>query len=94
MAFARDSVSDIVAGDGRAHFRDKTDKFVTGNHRHRNRLLRPLIPIVNMQIGAANCRLLDFDEQVVGSNELAFGRKACLYQSRVQGCFPVEIEDR
>jgi hypothetical protein len=30
------------------------DKFVANHHRHRNRGLRPIVPFINVQIGAAN----------------------------------------
>jgi hypothetical protein len=33
---------------------DNTDKFMTDRHRHRDRLLRPLIPVVYMYVRAAD----------------------------------------
>ena len=33
---------------------DYTDKFMTDRHRHWNRLLRPLVPVVDMNIGTAD----------------------------------------
>jgi hypothetical protein len=33
-------------------------EFVACDHRHRHGLLRPLIPIVDVHVGAADCRLL------------------------------------
>ena len=33
---------------------DDADKFVADDHRHRNRFLRPRIPVVNVNVGAAD----------------------------------------
>ena len=33
---------------------DNTDKFMTDRHRHWNRFLRPLVPVVDMNIGTAD----------------------------------------
>ena len=54
MAFARDALADLVFGDGRAEIGDRADEFMAGDHRHRHGLLRPLVPIVDMHVGAAD----------------------------------------
>ena len=40
----------------RADVGDLADIFVAGDHRHRHRLLRPLVPIVDVDVGAADRR--------------------------------------
>jgi hypothetical protein len=44
---------------------DDTDKFMTDRHRHWNRFLRPLVPVVDMNIGTADGRFDDADKNVV-----------------------------
>ncbi len=41
------------------------DEFVTDHHRHRNGLLRPLIPVPDMHVRAADRRFLHPDQHVV-----------------------------
>src|SRR6266581_2968085 len=44
---------------------DDTDKFMADNHRHRDRFLRPGVPIIDMNIGTADGRFDDADTNVV-----------------------------
>src|SRR5690606_17512556 len=64
VALARDSVADGEAAHLDAHVDDLADIFVADLHRHRNRLLRPIVPFPDVAIGAANRRLPDPDEDV------------------------------
>src|SRR5208337_1512124 len=41
--------------------------FVSDRHRRRDRLLRPLVPVEDMDVGAANAGLVDLDQNVVGT---------------------------
>ena len=47
---------------------DLADKFVADDHRHRNGLLRPLVPVPDVDVGAADRRLADPDQHVVGAD--------------------------
>ena len=58
--FSRMEVIDIIA-----HGDDFADKLVTDDHRHGNGFLRPGIPIVDMQVGAADGGTQNLDENVV-----------------------------
>src|SRR5262245_61221442 len=52
----------------RTHLDDFADEFVSHNHRHRNRLLRPRVPLVNMQVSAANAGSVDTNEHIVDAD--------------------------
>src|ERR1700760_4367454 len=56
----------------RADFHNFADKLMADHHGHRNSLLRPLVPIVDMDIGAADAGVADTDEHVIDA-ELRFG---------------------
>ncbi len=65
VAFARDALADLVFRHRRAEIGHRSDEFMAGHHRHRNGLLRPLVPVVDMHVGAADRRLLDLDQHIV-----------------------------
>src|SRR5262249_54937115 len=44
---------------------DNADVFVPDYHRYRDSLLRPRIPVVNVDVSAANRSLLDADEHII-----------------------------
>ncbi len=44
---------------------DVTDVFVADRHRHRHVRLRPLVAVVDMQVGAADRDLVDLDQHVL-----------------------------
>src|SRR5262245_25171549 len=52
VPFTADNLAGIEVSYIRANLNDAPDKFVPDHHRHRNRLLRPVIPFVNVDIGA------------------------------------------
>src|SRR5579862_2769429 len=65
VAFAADNISRMQIHDIRAHLRDFADELVADDCRYRNRGLRPLVPIVDVQVGPANAREQDADFYVV-----------------------------
>jgi len=65
VAFAGDALADLEALHFRAHAGDDADVLVADVHRHRDGLLRPLIPVPDMDVGAADRGLGDLDQQVV-----------------------------
>ena len=44
---------------------DDADKFMPDDHRHRDRLLRPGVPVINVDIGPADRSFLDPDEDII-----------------------------
>ena len=44
------------------------DKLVADRHRHRNRFLRPGIPVVNVHVGTADRCLQDPDQHVIAAD--------------------------
>ncbi len=65
VTFTGDAVADLKT----AHFLADTDHFahvfMPHNHRYRDRLLRPFIPVVDMHVGAANRGFANFNQQIV-----------------------------
>jgi transcriptional regulator with XRE-family HTH domain len=53
-----------------SHLHDLADEFVSHDHRHRNGPLRPGVPIVDVQVRAADAGLVDANEHVI---DPAFG---------------------
>ncbi len=62
--FSGDEVAFLDAGHFVADGLDRAAEFVTGNQGRMNAALRPLVPLINMQIGAADGRRLDFDQHI------------------------------
>ncbi len=56
VPFPADQIAGMKIGDVGADFHDFSAEFVPDDQRHVNRVLRPLIPIVNVQVGAADSR--------------------------------------
>ena len=65
MALAGDDHAGRVIVDVVADLDDLADEFVADHHRHRDRLLRPFVPFVDVQIGAADRGALHLDLDVV-----------------------------
>src|SRR6185369_4853910 len=65
VAFARYAVADREAAHFLAHVDDLADVLMTDVHRHRNRLARPLVPVPDMHVGAADRCLADAYHHVV-----------------------------
>jgi hypothetical protein len=64
--------ADDVAGAEVLHigpdFDDASDEFVADYHRNGDRLLSPVIPVVDMHVGAADAGAEHLDEDVVDAN--------------------------
>ena len=69
--------ADDVAGREVVHVRadrdDLADELVADDHRHRDRALRPGVPVVDVQIGAADAGAQHADQHVVDA-DLGLGR--------------------
>src|ERR1700691_4622646 len=76
MPLATHDIAWIEVVDVRAHFDDLADKFVPDGHRHRNRLLRPGVPLVDMNVGAADAGISNANQNVVDTD----GRLSNLFQ--------------
>ena len=65
VALAGDAVADREAAHLDAHVDDLAHVLVAHLHRHGDRLLRPVVPLPDVHVGAADRRLADADEDVV-----------------------------
>ena len=68
MTFAADQIAQIEVVDVGADLFDAADEFMSGDHGHGNRFLRPLIPVPDMEVGAADARLEYSDQDVVDTD--------------------------
>ena len=68
VAFARDAIAHREATHLAAHVDDAAEVFVTHGHGHRDGLLRPGIPVVDVHVGAADGGLGDLDQHIVGAD--------------------------
>jgi hypothetical protein len=68
VAFARDPLADPDVADVGADLGDLAGIFVAGDHRHRHRLPCPLVPVVDVHVGAADAGLPDPHQYVVGAD--------------------------
>src|SRR5580658_4431396 len=68
VAFAADQVARLEVADIGADFDDLAHEFVADGHRNGDGLLRPLVPLVNMHVGAADAGFLYADEHIVDAN--------------------------
>src|SRR5205085_11467544 len=68
VRFARNKVANVVIGDVFAKLYDRAAKFVADYARRDDARRRPRIPVINVQIGAADrCRFeLDLDHSATG----------------------------
>ena len=65
VALAADDLARVEVAHVRAHVDDLADELVADHERHRDRLLRPRVPRVDVEIGAADARLAHADQDVV-----------------------------
>ena len=72
VAFTGNPVTNRNTGNLAADFIDLAHEFVTDRHRHRNRMLGPLVPVIYVQVGAADGCLADADQDIVVA-DLRFG---------------------
>ena len=68
MTLATDNLAGKEVGDIRADFDNLADKLMPNDQRHRNGLLRPRIPVVDMQVRSADARALDTDQNVIDAD--------------------------
>ena len=68
MSFAADDIATEEVRNVGTYCDDAADEFVANGHRDWNSLLRPLVPFVNMDIGAADARAQDADEYIVDAD--------------------------
>ena len=68
VAFAGNQLARMKIDDVRAYRNDLADEFMADCHRDRNGLARPLVPIVNVNVGTANPGAVDPDQNVVNAD--------------------------
>src|SRR5690606_36361121 len=66
VAFGRDALADLVPGHARAELGDAADELVADDQAGPDRALAPLVPQIDVQVGAADGGLLDLDQDFVG----------------------------
>ena len=66
VPFGADPFTPGEAGHRASDGRDLAGELVADDHRHRDGFLRPRVPVEDVDVGAADRRLPDPDEQVVG----------------------------
>src|SRR5580765_431705 len=72
MAFAADNLPGKKVFHVGTNLNDLADELVADDHRHRNGLLRPIVPFIDVDIGAANTGAVDPDKNVVNA-DFGFG---------------------
>ena len=68
VPFAADDVAEVEILDVGADRDDPADELMPDDQRHGNRLLRPGVPVVNVDVGAADARAIDLDQHVVDAD--------------------------
>ncbi len=61
VPFPADNLTRVKVRDVRTNVDNLADKLMPDGHRHRNRLLSPGIPLINVDVGAADARPMNFD---------------------------------
>lgn len=67
VTLCRYAVADFVVVHTVTDLCDVTDELMTDHERRSNRALRPVIPVVYVQVGAADGGLVDLDQHLVGT---------------------------
>src|SRR5690606_2204687 len=67
VAFGRDALADVVAGRARTQLHHAAHEFMADGQALRDGALRPLVPQVDVQVGAADRGLLEADQDLVGA---------------------------
>ena len=65
MAFARNAIADFEAFHFLTNTYHFTDIFMAYDHRHRDGFLRPLIPVIDVNVSPADGCFTDFNQQIV-----------------------------
>ena len=68
MPFAADDFAGVEIGDVGADLGDLADEFVADHQAHGDGLLRPIVPLVDMHVGAANACAMHADQNVVDAD--------------------------
>lgn len=68
MSFAADNFTGMKVDNIRADLDDFAHELMTDNHWHGNSFLCPLVPIVDMDIGAANSGPIDTNQHVIDAD--------------------------
>src|SRR5690242_11153709 len=68
VPFSADDLAGMKINYVRADSDDFADKLVANCHRNRDRGARPIVPVVDVDIGAANSRVRDADQNVVDAD--------------------------
>ena len=72
MAFAADDVAGIEVAYVGADLDDLPDEFVADGHGNGDGFLRPVVPLVDVDIGAADAGVADTDQYIVDA-DFGFG---------------------
>jgi hypothetical protein len=67
VPFAGDDLADVEVVDVRAYFDDPANELVADDHRDGDGLLGPGVPVVDVDVGAADAGAEDFDHHVVNA---------------------------
>ena len=65
VAFGRHAVAQRIAGDARAHLDDAADELMADHQARRDGALAPVVPLVDVQVGAADGGFLELDQHLV-----------------------------
>src|SRR5579884_482104 len=68
MSFAADSLARMKVRHIRSNGNDLPHKFVPNDHRNRNCGLSPGVPVIDMQVRAADARMSDPDQHVIDAD--------------------------
>ena len=68
MSFSADNFTLAEILHLAAHLNDLSDKLVSHHQRNRDGGARPIIPFIDMEIGAADARAVHFDQYISGPN--------------------------
>lgn len=68
MPFRTHDVAGMEVGDVAAHLDDLADELMPDRQRRRDRLLRPLVPVVDVDVRTADPGSVDTDQNIVDAN--------------------------
>ena len=102
VALTRHPLPDLEPGHVAAELGDLAHELVSDHHRHRDRRLRPGVPAMDVQIGAADRCLVDLDQDLVGGGgrlgdvvQPEPGCRLCLHQClhhTTPICSPIRVK--
>ena len=68
VTFAGDEIARRKTFHAIADAIDDADEFMADDHRHRDRLLRPRVPVINVNVGAADRVFMNPNEDIVAAD--------------------------